>query len=115
MVRRYDDAVEVRGEGEPRQFLWRGRLYVVRDVLAHWYERSAWWDGASARAVRGDGADGAAGGTTRTGTRGAGGEREVWRVEASAGRSAGSGVYDLCASTPAPDRPPSWRLLRLSD
>ncbi|HEU5242467.1 MAG TPA: DUF6504 family protein, partial [Ornithinibacter sp.] len=27
----------------PTAFIWRGRLYVVRDVLAHWRERRAWW------------------------------------------------------------------------
>ena len=35
---KYDDPVEVRrGETEgPDQFLWRGRLWKVRAVLAHW-------------------------------------------------------------------------------
>ncbi len=38
-------------------------------------------------------------------------ERQVWRVEASAGRMAGSGVYDLGADL----SPRQWRLLRVAD
>jgi len=110
-MRTYDDEVDVRGGPEPRQFLWRGRLYVVRDVLSHWYERSAWWDGAAARAVRGDG-DGEPRGVPGAAAVRAGGEREVWRVEASAGRSAGSGVFDLAVSEGGA---PTWRLLRVVD
>ncbi|HET7195266.1 MAG TPA: DUF6504 family protein, partial [Nocardioides sp.] len=59
-VRRYDDPVEVRkgwvtgpghvGEG-PEQFLWRGRLWQVRAVLAHWVETGSWWQSTGARAV----------------------------------------------------------------
>lgn len=39
-MRQYDDPVEVRrGEAEgPDQFRWRGRLWKVRAVLAHWVE-----------------------------------------------------------------------------
>jgi hypothetical protein len=113
-VRTYDEAVDVHGDAEgaaPRQFLWRDRLYVVRDVLSHWYERSAWWDGAAARTLLGE-ADAVA----RAGDPGvAGAECEVWRVEASAGRSAGSGVYDLSVTVPAPQDLPRWRLVRVVD
>lgn len=35
-------------------FLWRGRLYVVREVLGHWHERREWWSAAAARALRGE-------------------------------------------------------------
>ena len=39
MTRRYDDTVEVRRRDEdPAEFLWRGRFYAVREVLAHWVE-----------------------------------------------------------------------------
>jgi hypothetical protein len=38
-------------DAAPEQFLWRGRLYVVTAVLAHWVELGAWWVGA-ARASR---------------------------------------------------------------
>lgn len=115
MVRRFDDPVAVRGDGPPREFLWRGRLYVVRAVLSHWFERGAWWEGAAGRAVHGE--DG--GSSCLDAVEGLrGGEREVWRVEASAGRAAGAGVYDLCAVAPGPAGPAgeaSWRLLRLAD
>jgi len=38
----------------PSQFLWRDRLYVVREVLAQWRERTAWWAGAAGRGLHGD-------------------------------------------------------------
>jgi hypothetical protein len=79
------DPVEVRrgrvdGDDAPEQFLWRGRLYVVRAVLARWTEAGGWWRRAE------DEIDDR--------------ERDWWRVEADSGRlaalSAGPGVYDLC-------------------
>jgi len=111
MVRRYGDPVHVRPEGPetvageepPASFLWRGRLSVVRAVLGHWRERRAWWTEQAARAVHGDDAGPAAAPALSD-------EREVWRVEAGCGRSAGLGVYDLCHD---PDR--SWSLLRVGD
>ena len=52
-MRTYDDLVEVRkgpldgladeSEDGPEQFLWRGRLWQVREVIAHWVETGAWW------------------------------------------------------------------------
>lgn len=125
MTRRYDDVVEVRsrtaqvsiaptaGAGpaaEPEAFCWRGRIYRVREVLGHWYERRSWWTEQAARAVHGDGPDSA--GARGTGAGAPSADREVWRVEASAGRSAATGVYDLCRDD-ALDRP--WRLLRGAD
>lgn len=78
-MRRYDDSVEVRrGESEgPEQFLWRGRLWKVRAVLAHWVETAPWWvaaqDGETGdQPVRGTSTDLVA-------------ERELWRVEAGRG------------------------------
>jgi len=130
MVRRYEDPVEVRPSPEgdrPASFLWRGRLYVVRDVLGHWRERRAWWTSAAARAVHGegDGADGGApadGRATDDGARTAlAQERDVWRVEASRGRVHGSGVFDLCRDVVGSGTggPPScgdaWRLVRVAD
>ena len=94
MTRRYDDAVEVRRRDEhPAEFLWRGRFYAVREVLAHWVETGAWWQD-----VRGD-------------SSALSSEREVWRVEASPGRMAGAGVYDLCFDWAAG----GWTLLRTQD
>lgn len=81
-MRQYDDPVEVRrGESEgPDQFLWRGRLWQVRTVLAHWVETGPWW-----QERRADG-DLLA-------------ERELWRVEAARGRDLSgldvAGVFDL--------------------
>lgn len=91
-MRRYDDLVEVRrgmvagsrGQTEgPTQFLWRGRLWKVFDVLAQWVETAPWWQP--------DQSD-----RPRTGTGDLLNEREVWRVEAAPGRVADSrGVFDL--------------------
>jgi Family of unknown function (DUF6504) len=105
-MRTYADPVEVRtGTGEdtdiPAAFLWRGRLYVVRDVLGHWRERRSWWSSPAARLVHGmggmgddDGEDQAAGAGVRVVDLAE--EREVWRVCASRGRSYTEGVFDLC-------------------
>lgn len=114
MVRRYEEPIEVRegaredltpGLGEvagrgPNAFVWRGRLYVVRAVLDRWQERRPWWRDARER----EGSD------VLTEAR----ERQVWRVEASAGRLAGTGVYDLCAD-PVSHAGSQWRLLRVAD
>ncbi|WP_037577311.1 DUF6504 family protein [Phaeacidiphilus oryzae] len=83
MARRQADPVEVRGEGgpggRPTHFLWRDRVYAVREVLGHWREGGAWWDApAQAAPAPLDAA-----------------EREVWRVEASRGRCYAPGVYEL--------------------
>ncbi len=122
MPKRYDDLVEVRRRDDvPAEFLWRGRLYVVRDVLAHWIETDAWWQSPAARAVYGqsDGAaecspdaqkDGPASGDVALAL-GEGGEREVWQVEASAGRFQGVGVYDLSFDWTAG----VWALVRTYD
>ena len=92
-MRQYDDPVEVRrGEAEdPDQFLWRGRLWKVRAVVAHWVETGPWWQASGTSAQAGAAADPVA-------------ERELWRVEAGRGapasRQAGDeqetyGVFDL--------------------
>jgi hypothetical protein len=73
----------------PAQFLWRHRLYLVRDVLAFWVESSSWW---------------------RSGGVGFP-EREVWRVEAGRGRQQQRVIADL-ALNPVDGR---WVLLRTYD
>lgn len=118
-MRRYDDPVEVRrgwigapagdseivgggselgratggrselGQEGPEQFLWHGRLWKVRAVIAHWVETGAWWQGARAQAVIGS-----ADGEFDRGPADLLGERELWRVEAGQGHDAG-GVFDL--------------------
>jgi len=107
--RLYDDPVEVRRHDEdPAEFLWRGRFYAVREVLAHWVETGAWWQpatvGASALAAE---ATGLSSGLSS----GLSAEREMWRVEASSGRLHGVGVFDLCFDWAAG----SWSLLRALD
>lgn len=126
-MRRYDDPVEVRrgsvdgtlatsapgaDERAPAQFLWRGRLWKVRAVLAHWVETGPWWSSPGVRAVIGAHDDPDLGdeqgdeqalplplplGDLIT-------ERELWRVEAGRGRAVGvgpdgesdtGGVFDL--------------------
>jgi len=104
-VRRYDDPVEVRkgADEDPDQFLWRGRLWQVREVVAHWVETGAWWT------RRATAADGPADGDLLR-------EREVWRVAAARGRTAaledsGFGVFDLVFSWSEG----SWQLARALD
>ena len=126
-MRRYSDPVEVRagsrvgsvsGLGaeqgaapgreaidgsEPDAFIWQGRLYVVRRVLAHWRERRSWWR---------DALDPVPG--QPTGIDVASREQHVWRVEASRGRSFGTGVFDL-TSDGAEGADADWRLVRVAD
>jgi hypothetical protein len=114
-VRRYDDPVEVRkgADEDPDQFLWRGRLWQVREVVAHWVETGAWWARRPTPA-----APGAADTDLLR-------EREVWRVAAARGRVAaaqsaagqspehdpGFGVFDLVFSWSEG----SWQLVRAMD
>ncbi|WP_028658825.1 DUF6504 family protein [Nocardioides insulae] len=111
-MRRYDDPVEVRrgevaGIEAPAQFLWRGRLWQVRAVTAHWVETGAWWRSAPARAALGhslveEEAAVPAGDLLE--------ECQVWRVEAWGGR-ARSGVFELRLD----QREGSWRLVGCAD
>jgi hypothetical protein len=109
-VRQYEDLVEVRKgavdtlapEDGPEQFLWQGRLWQVREVIAHWMEIGAWWlrrpeeQPGRSELVH---------------------EREVWRVTAARGRAVstpddpGFGVFDL-AFDPAGG---VWRLAAAMD
>ena len=106
MARRYHEPVEVRrglvaGAEAPAEFLWRDRLFVVRDVLSHWVETGSWWASAALAGVYGLDAEPATpGGPAGPGESvdaglGGDGERELWRVEAGAGRGGLSGVFDL--------------------
>lgn len=138
MTRLHTDPVEVqRRDDEPALFLWRGRLFAVRAVLAHWTEAGSWWSGSAVRAfTSGDAAApttapletepipsspkwaqrawgepapdvGASVGPVSIDDR----ERDWWRVEAGAGRSAATGVYDLCFDWSQG----SWTLARVLD
>ena len=119
-MRRYDDPVEVRrglapgpgGDMEaPEQFLWRGRLWKVCEVLGHWVETGPWWQSARVAAVLGAEADGGA----RSSVHDLVAEREVWRVEAARrpapSGGAGSGVFDLVLDWANG----GWRLSRCAD
>ncbi len=109
-MRRYDDPVEVRrgwvpgldpgarGSEGPEQFLWRGRLWKVRAVLAHWVETGPWWQSAGARAVIGTDDPAPAERAEQAGPRPLGDllvERELWRVEAGRGAPDPGGVFEL--------------------
>lgn len=113
-MRRYDDPVEVRkgADEDPEQFLWRGRLWQVREVVAHWVETGAWWTRRTAEQSAGSGGGGVESDLLK--------EREVWRVTAARGRVAalaapehdpGFGVFDLVFSWSEG----SWQLVRALD
>jgi len=92
VMRLYDDPVEVRrglvnGVDAPAEFVWRGRLWVVHEVISHWMETGAWWVQAPAEDT-----DLIA-------------EREVWRVSASRGRSNDRSDDDQFDDNGADDRP----------
>ncbi|MGZ5399080.1 MAG: DUF6504 family protein [Nocardioides sp.] len=130
-MRRYDDPVEVRRgwvEGPPHRgpvdrmegpelFLWRGRLWKVRAVLAHWVETGPWWQAAGVRAVIGS--DEPTGRPEPGQQQGPVGdllvERELWRVEAGRGGAPdpgdGHGVFDLSFDWNAG----SWQLVGCVD
>jgi hypothetical protein len=116
------DCVEggVGDPGQPEAFIWRDRLYVVREVLVTWRERRAWWR----EALDADDAQVRPGETLAVAAR----ERQVWRVEASPGWSFTPGVYDLAfdEAEPRPVRVASgagsggtssggWSLIRVAD
>jgi hypothetical protein len=91
-MRLYDDPVEVRrglvnGVDAPAEFVWRGRLWVVHEVISHWMETGAWWVQAPAEDT-----DLIA-------------EREVWRVSASRGRASDRSDDDQVGDDGAGDRP----------
>lgn len=122
-MRRYDEPIAVRrglvgGEEAPEQFLWRGKLWVVREIVSHWVETGAWWEQSGVAALLGTSADpvgapvavSAAAGTAASAADLLG-ERDLWRVEARRGKVAalrlpadpegevepvGYGVFDLC-------------------
>lgn len=93
IMRRMDAEITVvTGAGEgPLAFIWRGRSYAVQEVLADWCERRPWW-----RTVLD--------GPTTPGDL----EERVWRVAASPGRAAATGVFELGHGR-------GWRLLRVAD
>ena len=126
MSRLHVDAVEVqRHDDDPAQFLWRGRLYKVREVLSRWTESGGWWRGAGVLALSaGDGQATDPFAPLRTAQIPVSalaasvddGEQDWFRVEAGcppfAGpSSAGTGVFDLCFSWSSG----GWTLARVLD
>ena len=130
-MRRYSDPIEVKSQGRPevrpdgqaneptdgatnvledppppppQAFVWRGRLYVVRQVIGHWRERRPWWREAL------DPVPGQPAGIDVASR-----EQQVWRVEASPGRVHGSGVFDLVHDDVPHEGQTDWRLVRVTD
>ena len=127
-MRRYHDPIEVRlssDEPRPSAFIWKGRLYVVLTVLAHWHERRAWWrDALEAPAPAPVPAPDVPGMPAPTAIAVASRETQVWRVEASPGRAFLGGVFDLACDDLARDDlagddltrdAGEWRLVRVAD
>ncbi len=133
-MRHYDDPVEVRkgrvpGSGGPvegpEQFLWKGWLWKVSAVLAHWVETGPWWQSREVAPVLGadqpvdQPADQPADQPPGPAAGQAGApcvhdllaEREVWRVEAGRGQTGATGVFDLVFDWAHG----SWRLSRCAD
>ncbi len=121
-MRRYDDPVDVRkgmvggpGGGNvegPEQFLWRGRLWKVCDVVGHWVETGPWWQSSGVHAVLGS--EEQPDGRGRDLPPDPVADREVWRVEAARGLAAagsGRGVFDLVFDW----ADGSWQLARCVD
>lgn len=113
-MRNYSDEVEVRVSGpeestvrgpEPTQFLWRGRLWKVRAVLARWVETPPWWNGVQSASAGLESAAPAAAGRIDELVA----DRECWRVEA--GTPAGTGVFDLSLD----HRDGHWELVGCAD
>lgn len=109
MSRRFRDQVEVLTRPEPAgpvpaEFCWRGRRYLVAEVLSRWTQSGSWWRGTAVRALH-DGGEASSPLDDR--------EQVWWRVEAGSGRAAalsgGPGVYDLCCESG------HWSLKRVMD
>jgi hypothetical protein len=91
-MRTYHEPIAVLFDDRPSQFIWRGRLLLVKEVQALSREASPWWrraEQSESDLLR---------------------EREVWRVEAGNGRL-GRGVYELARTVGEED----WVLQAVSD
>ncbi|MBV9096157.1 MAG: nucleotidyltransferase [Streptosporangiaceae bacterium] len=67
--------VHARADGRPLRFVWRCRLYTVREILEHWVITPEWWRDPQADPRRPD--------------------LEFWRVEAAPARDPTAAVYEL--------------------
>jgi Family of unknown function (DUF6504) len=100
----------------PEQFLWRGRLWKVSEVVAHWVETGPWWRSSGVHAVLGADEPGPVAGQVAGQVAGPVrpdlvAERDVWRVEADRGRGTSRGMFDLVFDW----ADGSWRLTRCQD
>lgn len=123
-MRNYSEEVEVRVSTpeesavrgpEPTQFLWRGRLWKVRAVLARWVETPPWWPSVAASSAGQDAAPlSESQEAAEVVSEGRGQiaalvqDRECWRVEA--GDRASSGVFDLALAQDG-----RWQLVGCAD
>lgn len=90
-----NEPVAVRlADSRPAQFIWRSQLWRVLAVQRNWVEAGAWWH--DPRVLSG-------GGELL-------GDRQIWRIEASAGAQGQVGVYELSCQG-ADD----WRLRSVID
>ena len=115
-MRRYDDPVEVRkgADEDPDQFLWRGRLWQVREVVAHWVETGAWWTrrpAADQRARRPAGGSRHRPAARARGVAGGRGPGKGRCLRSSPEHDPGFGVFDLVFSWSEG----SWQLVRAVD
>ncbi|GAA3861138.1 DUF6504 family protein [Tessaracoccus defluvii] len=92
-MRTYDEPIHVLFTDQPRQFIWRDRLLLVKEVQGRWNRAAPWWTGPRVRAARGEEIAAAEGDLL--------GEREIWRVEAGNGRQ--RGVYELARTVDSED------------
>lgn len=94
MFRMYGEPAEVwLADGRPVQFAWRGRLYVVRQVLQFWLASPPWWKRP--------------GDTVEEQAAASADERQFWRLEAAC--DGWSGIYELRLDT----RDGRWLLARM--
>jgi hypothetical protein len=91
--RAYGEPVDVqaRDDGRPFRFVWRGRLYTVRQIVEHWVINKEWWQEGQEEPSHP--------------------ELEFWRVEASPGQGLATGVYELRHEVAAR----TWTLRRAVD
>jgi len=92
--RLYGDPIDVwtHEDGRPARFVWRGRLYTVLAILDHSVVSREWW-------------------RERSPDPSVPADREFWRVQASPGRDAPRGIYELRHDVAVSD----WLLSRAWD
>lgn len=89
-VRTYQEPIAVRFGEAPEQFIWRGRLLLVKEIQSLVRQAAPWWRAPSGENLLQ--------------------EREVWRLEAGNG-VLGRGVYELARTVGAED----WVLQAVMD